>query len=174
MQSGTLVIDAFWISNNPFPTAQPPNTIDGKAFYHSYRGTARYLGWMDLILLKNIIKKQNIEHIILQNLDTLGKIAKISKYIKICDAYVYNSHIINSLSPDVKLSHCKPIYKNVEFGGWDSPDDSSQIHVRAQYYMRYLLIHTKVTSITSITSKATITASFDMSGNVVFETETKL
>jgi len=171
MNSGILVIDAFWSSNKSFPTAQLDTTLDGKAFYDCYNGTARYLGWMDLVLLKEIIKKQHIGHIILHNLDTLGKIAKITKSIEICDSYIYNNHIITSLSPNVKLAHCEPLYKTVEIGGWDSSDNDKQLHIRAQCYMRYLLIHTQVTSITYSTTKRKFTARFDDLGNVIFDTE---
>ena len=168
MNSGILVIDAFWSSNKPFPTALKENTIDGIAFYNNYHGTARYLGWMDLILLKDFIQQQDIEHIILKNLDTLGKIAKITKNIQICSAYTYNNFVIRSLAPGVKLSNCRPIYKTIQIGGWDSYDN--ELHVRAQHYMQYLLMHTQVQSITNETSKKKFVVRFDDAGKVIFET----
>ncbi|WP_407462533.1 hypothetical protein [Methanobrevibacter sp.] len=58
MNGNTLILDSFWVDNKPFPTALSPNYSDGRAFSDYYPGSARYLGWMDLVLLKNIIKKK--------------------------------------------------------------------------------------------------------------------
>lgn len=166
MHGDTLIIDAFGISNKPFPTALSPNIGDGVPFYDYYYGPARYLGWMDLVLLKDIIKKRNISHIILQNLDTLGKIAHVTKYINICVGYNYNNFIVKTAFEEKELQHCQPIYTTVEYGGWDFSEDDSTIPCRALYYMRYLLIHTHVDSITCMTNKIKLTLYFDSKGNV--------
>lgn len=171
MHGNTLILDAFWVSNKPFPTALSPNNGDGRAFHDHYYGEARYLGWMDLVLLKNIIKKHNINHIILQNLDTLGKIAEITKDVKVCRAYEYKRLIINTPVQTKELVHCNPIYESAEIGGWNFSDDDDVIPSRAQLYMRYLLIRTRVNSITCMTNKIKLTAHFDILGNVIFETE---
>ena len=116
----TLILDAFWVDNKYFPTLQHPNSNDGQVFYDYYYGTARHLGWMDITLLKSIIKKHHITHIILQNLDTLGKIAYVLGEAKVCVAYRYNKfHIILSASREKDLSHCEPIYESAVLGGWD-------------------------------------------------------
>ena len=60
MHINTLILDAFWVSNKPFPTALIPNFGEGRAFYDYYNGPARYLGWMDLVLLKEIIRKHKL------------------------------------------------------------------------------------------------------------------
>ena len=60
----TLILDAFWVDNKPFPTALQTNSNDGHVFYDYYPGQARYLGWMDLCQLKASIKKNHITHII--------------------------------------------------------------------------------------------------------------
>jgi len=181
MQGSTLILDAFWVDNKPFPTTLSPNSGDGRAFFDYYCGTARYLGWMDLVLLKDIIEKHHIKHIILQNLDTLGQIAEITREIKVCVAYEYHRLIFKSLnhnkvisrasSPKADLIHCKPIYQTVEFGGWELSDDDAEVPSRAKYYIRHLLIHTRVNSITYMNNKIKFTARFDVIGNVVFETE---
>ena len=181
MHINTLILDAFWVSNKPFPTALTPTLGDGRAFYDYYDGTARYLGWMDLVLLKETIKKHHINHIILQNLDTLGKIAQVTKEIKVCVSYENHNFIIPSLehlnkfsklsSQKLEFSHCRPIYHRVEFGGWDLSDDDIIVPVRAQLYMRYLLVYTRVDYITYINNKIKFTARFDALGNVIFETE---
>lgn len=181
MHGNTLIIDAFWVDNKPFPTALCPNSGDGRAFADYYCGDARYLGWMDLVLLKDIIKKHHIKHIILQNLDTLGEIAEITKEIKICVAYEYHKIIFKSLdrnkaifltSPsEADLIHCKPIYQTIEFGGWELSENDSEFPSRAKMYIRHLLIHTRVNSITYMNNKIKLTALFDIIGNVVFKTE---
>lgn len=180
MHGNTLIIDAFWVDNKPFPTAMCPNSGDGRAFSDYYCGDARYLGWMDLVLLKDIIEKHHINHIILQNLDTLGKIAKVTKEIKICVAYEYKHYLVRSLnhnkiiplaSREIDLMHCKPIYQSVEFGGWELSENDEEIPYRSQYYIRHLLIHTRVNSMTYMNNKVKLTARFDIIGNVVFDTE---
>ena len=181
MHSSTLILDAFWVDNKPFPTAQATNYGDGRAFHDYYCGTARYLGWMDLILLKDIIKRHHISNIILKNLDVLGQIAEETKEIKVCVAYEYHKFIFGTLEQnklisnhsvsDKELIHCKPIYQSVEFGGWNLSEDDEEVPSRAKYYMRYLLIHTRVNSITYMNNKIKLTARFDILGNVIFETE---
>ena len=171
----TLILDAFWLSTQPFPTCLDANSREGRPFYDYYPGHARYIGWMDLCLLKEIIKKHHINHIILQNLNTMGKISNIIGRTKVCVAYEYNRfHIVHSVSKKKELVHCKPIYQDVVFGGWDFDDDALKIPERAQQYMRYLLIHTRVDSITCMTSKIKLTASFDSLGHVQFTYEPNL
>jgi len=173
MNSGsTLILDAFWVDNKHFPTIQYPNCNDGQVFYDYYYGTARHLGWMDMTLLKTIIKKHHITHIILQNLDTLGKIANALGEAKVCTAYKYNKfHIIISHCEKKDFSHYEPLYESVVWGGWDFSDDDDEIPIRAQEYMRYILIHSHVNSITTMTKKVKVTAHFDALGNVVFDVE---
>ena len=183
MHGNTLIIDAFWVDNKPFPTAQATNFGDGRAFHDYYNGTARYLGWMDLVLLKDIIKRHNISDIILQNLDVFGKIAHETKEIKVCMSYEYKNLVFKSfdqnklisqyhLSPQ-SLIHCKPIYQSVEFGGWDLSEDDFEVPSRAKLYMKFLLVHTRVNSITYMNNKIKLTAHFDFLGNVVFKTESE-
>lgn len=181
MHINTLILDAFWVSNKPFPTALIPNFGEGRAFYDYYNGPARYLGWMDLVLLKEIIRKHHINHIILQNLDTLGKIAQVTLEIKVCVSYENHNFIIPTLehftkirkvsSQKLELSHCHPIYHIVEFGGWELSDDDTTVPSRAQLYMRYLLNHTGVNSITYLNNKIKFTVRMDRFGKVTFETE---
>ena len=180
MNGNTLILDAFWVDNKSFPTMQSPNSGDGRAFYDYYYGSAQYLGWLDLVLLKDIIEKNNIKHIVLQNLDTLGKIANVTKEIKVCIAYEYHRIILKSLehnklipSPltNSELLHCIPIYQSIEFGGWELSEDDDEIPERAQLYIRHLLIHTRVSSITYMKNKIKLTAHFNLLGQVIFETE---
>lgn len=170
----TLILDAFWVDNKPFPTEERlPNSNDiARAFYDYYSGNARHLGWMDLVQLREIIKKHNINHIVLQNLGTLGKISNIAGEVKVCVAYNYKlSSVVSSVSKSKDLVHCEPIYESVELGGWDFSEDADKIPFRAQHYIQYLLVRTRVDSITCMTNKVKFTAYFDDQGRVKFETE---
>lgn len=168
----TLILDAFWVSTRPFPTALSANLEEGRPFYDYYTENARFIGWMDLCLLKPLIKKHHITHIILKNLNTLGKISNILGTTKVCIAYEFNKvFIIHSVPKEKDLTNCKPIYQNAIIGGWDFEDDATEIPARAQQYMRFLLTHTRVNSITTMTTKIKLTAYFDESGRVNFEYE---
>lgn len=167
----TLILDAFWVDNKYFPTLLCANSNEGQAFYDYYYGEARHLGWMDLCLLKPLIKKHKITHIILQNLEAFGQICDAIGEVKVCIAYNYNKfHVVHSVDKIKELTHCEPIYATVEFGGWDFPEDG-KLHFRAQTYIRYLLIHTRVNSITCFTNKFEVTASFDSKGQIEFHSQ---
>lgn len=169
----TLILDAFWVDNKRFPTMQHPNVGEGRFFYDYYEGEARHLGWMDLCLLKSVIQKHSINHIILQNLDTLGKIAQHTMDVKVCVSYEHNHFIVKSIpqGKEKEFLHSEPIYASVEVGGWDYSVDDDEIPYRAQQYMRFLLVHTRVNSITTMTNKVKVTAYFDMSGQVHFKSD---
>lgn len=172
MKSATLILDAFWVDNKTFPTEQLPNSHYGRIFHDYYDGNARHLGWMDLVLLKNLIKKHNISHIILQNLDSLGKIAEVTRKVDVCVAYTYKKHfMIPSVKKEKDLKNCEPVYQTVIFGGWNISENDTEICERAQHYMRYLLVHTRVNSITAMTNNIKVTLSFDQLGRIVTNTE---
>ena len=168
----TLILDAFWVDSKPFPTLEPQDTKVGQILYSEYTGTARYLGWMDLIQLKDLIRRGNISHIILRNLDILGKIANANDSVQVCTSYLMKNLYITSKMPDKKsLKYCKPQYKMVQYGGWDFSLDDPDIHPRAKWYMRYLLIQTNVTSITYSTNKVRVVAFKDDKGCPQITTE---
>lgn len=160
----TLLLDAFWVDSKPFPTVEPQDTKVGQILYSEYTGTARYLGWMDLIQLKAIIQRGNISHIILRNLDLLGKMAQANGYVKICTSYQYKLYVINKMPDKRSFKRCKPNYRMVEAGGWDFSLDDPDIPTRAKYYMKYLLLQTNVTSITYLNNKVRVTAFKDDKG----------
>ena len=167
----TLILDAFWVDNKPFPTMQSPNSNYGQAFHDYYYGNARFLGWMDICQLKASIKKHHITNIILQNLDAFGKICDIIGEVKVCVGYNYKKFkVIHSVSKEKELTHCDPIYTTVEFGGWEFPEDG-EIPFRARAYMEYLLKHTRVNSITTFTEKIKFTIFFNKHGKIEFTSE---
>ena len=130
MHGNTLILDAFWVSNKKdFPTLLDPSTKEGKVFHDFYEGTARHLGWMDLVLLKSIIKKHNITHIILKNLIALGRIAQRTKVVRVCVSYENHRTIVRTVPEKEDFEHCKPVYTDAVIGGWDSTEEDNEVHV---------------------------------------------
>lgn len=171
MDGKTFILSAFWESNKSFPSMLHRDTNEGIPFYKHYCGEARYLGWMDLVLLNDIVQKNHITHLILQNIDTLGKIGKECKQINVCLYYELNHRFIKYVPKKKLLRYCHPVYKTVEFGGWDFSENDDTISNRILYYMRYLLIHTQVDSITCMNNKIKATVYFDSSGNPISKVE---
>ena len=172
MYGKTLILDAFWVDDKFFPTELSPTSKEGQVFHNLYSGEADHLGWMDIVLLNELISKHNITHIILQNLGTLGKIAKSLGSAPVCVAYEHKRHFISHSFPKEKDSKlCKPIYTLAVCGGWDFSEDDSQIHKRALHYMKFLLKHTRVDSITCMNNKINVTVHFDSLGDIVVDIE---
>lgn len=171
MNGNTLILSAFWESNKSFPSALSTKTDDGLSFHKHYCGEARYVGWMDLVLLKDTIQKNHIKNLILQNIDTLGKIGKDYKQIDVCICYKLNHHFIKYIPKKKLLRLCTPVYTTVEFGGWDFSENDDTISTRILYYMQYLLIHTQVDSITCMNNKIKATVYFDSSRKIVSKVE---
>ena len=168
----TLIFDAFWVDNKPFPTEESIESETGQAFFDGYVGDATHFGWMDMIQLKNIIRKNRISHIILKNLDVLGRAAMIAGCVKVCTSYLYNHlYIIKTLPEHNDLENCEPIYNEAECDGWDFTEDDTEIPFRAQCYMMYLLYHTKVKSVICSSNKVRFSAYFDENGNVQLHKE---
>lgn len=164
-KNNILLLDAFWVDSKPFPTVEPRDTKVGKILYSEYTGTARYLGWMDLIQLKALIQRGNISHIILRNLDLLGKTAQVNGSVQVCTSYkMKNIYFINKMPNKKDFKYCQPFYNMVQCGGWNFSLDDPDIHPRAKWYMRYLLIQTNVISITYSTNKVRVTAFKDDKG----------
>ena len=175
MYGQTLILDAFWVDNKFFPTELSPDSKEGKIFRNFYSGEADHIGWMDIVLLNEIIAKHNISDIILQNLGTLGQIAKKIGCIPVCISYTYKRHFItHSVQNENEIKHCEPVYKTPVFGGWDFSEEDTHLHKRALHYMKFLLKRTRVNSITCINNKIKVTVSFNSIGEIVVETEPNL
>ena len=172
-QGNVLILDSFWVDNKSYPTEVEPDSKVGQILYSEYTGTARQLGWMDLIQLKSLIKKRNISHILLKNLDILGRMAEAEGSVKVCYLYLENNHRFLHEVPDKKrnLKRCEPIYRMVGIGGWNFSPDDSDIPFRAEFYMEYLLTQTHVESIVYTTNKVRLTAFFAEHGKVQIEEE---
>ena len=172
IQGPVLEIDAFWADNKHFPSEENPDSKIGQVFHSGYTGKYHHLGWMDLVQLKELISKHSISHIVLKNLDILGKVAMVSQEVKVCTMYLHKSGRIFKTKPTTKyLVHCKPLFHTVEFGGWEMSADDDFIHTRAIEYMIYLLYRTKVNSVSYSTNKVISTVYFDSEGKHHISTE---
>ncbi len=102
------------VGEGPFPTE-----LDG-AYLNYFRttgcefgattGRPRRCGWLDLILLQQAVRLNNVSEIILTKLDILDQLEKI----KVCVKYRSSDTAIKGFPCD--LSKVKPVYK--EFNGW--------------------------------------------------------
>lgn len=115
----TLILPAFWVDEKRFPTEVPVETSLGQVFMEGYDGPANHFGWMDLVQLKDIIKKCNISRLILQDIDTLGRAGFMNGTIVACLAYKYKNTVINYV-PENDLSSCTPLYTTISYGGWNA------------------------------------------------------
>ena len=160
----TLILPAFWVDDKHFPTEVPIETTLGQVFFEGYDGAANHFGWMDLVQLNLLIKKNNITRLILQNLDTIGRAGFVYGNIIVCNSYKYKQNIIRYV-PENDLVSCKPLYSTVSFGGWDFEEDSvEELPLSAMNYLRYILVATKVKEVTYSCTHVSVTAFFDERG----------
>lgn len=158
----TLILDAFWVDSKPFPSVIDRSSKVGQILYSEYSEPTRYLGWMDLIQLKELVHKSHISHIILKNLDILGKMAQAEGRVKICCNYITRHHfLINKLPSQEELKYCTPFYMDNFIGGWDLTLDDDYIPYRAKTYMTYILVKTGIKSITYSTNKVKFSVFID-------------
>lgn len=173
MEHDTLITPAYWISDVPFPSEESIDTRLGQIFSKGYEGycdkTTTHFGWMDLILLKELVNKNNASRIVLQNLDTLGKVGKINGCVQLCIAYRYKHYTIHYI-PKEGLSNCRPIYSQFLISGWEfDEDEAEELPYACQSYMRALLKATHVKEVIYVATKFTATAYFDENGIVRFD-----
>ena len=108
------------VGNGPFPTAF--DEVEGFPKQQEARelgtttGRLRRMGWLDVVLLKEAIRLNSVEHLALTKLDILDKLSEI----KLCVGYRYKGEIIDT-SP-VNLDEIEPVYETLK--GWQSPTDN--------------------------------------------------
>lgn len=160
----TLILPAFWVDEKRFPTEVPVETSLGQVFMEGYDGPANHFGWMDLVQLNLLIKKNNITRLILQNLDTIGRAGFVYGNIIVCNSYKYKQNIIRYV-PENDLVSCKPLYSTVSFGGWDFEEDTAEeLPLAAKNYLRYILMATKVHEVSYTCEHVSVTAFIDERG----------
>ena len=89
--------------------------------YNSDR-SARRVGWLDLVRLKNAVILDGITELCLMHLDDLGKIGQKLGEIKVCTSYIYNQPNNWPMTIDyvpIGVENCEPVYKRF-VGGWNT------------------------------------------------------
>ncbi|MBU1113252.1 MAG: adenylosuccinate synthase [Candidatus Omnitrophica bacterium] len=111
------------VGEGPFPTE-----LDGKYLnyfrttgseFGATTGRPRRCGWLDLVLLKQAVRLNNVSEIVLTKLDILDQLKKI----KVCVKYRLTDSEVGGFPCD--LSKAKPLYK--EFNGWNSSTQDIRI-----------------------------------------------
>ena len=160
----TLVLPAFWVDDDHFPTETPIETSLGQVFYEGYDGSASHFGWMDLVLLNSLIKKNNVKKLIIQNLDVIGRAGLVYGNVIACTTYKYKQSMTR-IVPENDLVSCKPVYSIVSVGGWDFDEDTTEeLPLAAKNYLRYILMATKVHEVSYTCEHVSVTAFIDERG----------
>lgn len=159
----SLVIPAFWVGNQSIPTEIPIDSPAGRIFKKEYIGNETHFGWMDLVQLKDLLTKKHASHIILKNMDTLGRIGKMLGKIFICTVYQYNRYIITSKIPPEGLNYCRALYNQQHiFYPWDFDENTSErLPSECKRYMLYILTATNVMDVTYTAKKFSVTVYWD-------------
>lgn len=115
------------VGEGPFNTEQfgpPANTIRKIGKEYNSDGSARRVGWLDLVRLKNAVIQDGITELCLMHMDDLGKIGWKLGEIKVCTSYLYNQSNSWPITIDyvpIDSENCEPIYKSFK-GGWDTSE----------------------------------------------------
>ena len=105
------------VGQGPFPTeltdAVGDQIQEQGVEFGATTGRRRRCGWLDTVMLKNAIRLNGIQGIVITKLDVLKGIDTI----KICTAYEINGKMINDFPASLNvLSQCRPIYETLT--GW--------------------------------------------------------
>lgn len=115
------------VGEGPFNTEQfgpTANTIRKIGKEYNSDGSARRVGWLDLVRLKNAVIQDGITELCLMHMDDLGKIGWKLGEIKVCTSYLYNQSNSWPITIDyvpIDSENCEPIYKSFK-GGWDTSE----------------------------------------------------
>lgn len=115
------------VGEGPFNTEQfgpTSNTIRKIGKEYNSDGSARRVGWLDLVRLKNAVIQDGITELCLMHMDDLGKVGWKLGEIKVCTSYLYNQSNSWPITIDyvpIDSENCEPIYKSFK-GGWDTSE----------------------------------------------------
>ena len=115
------------VGEGPFNTEQfgpTANTIRKIGKEYNSDGSARRVGWLDLVRLKNAVIQDGITELCLMHMDDLGKVGWKLGEIKVCTSYLYNQSNSWPITIDyvpIDSENCEPIYKSFK-GGWDTSE----------------------------------------------------
>lgn len=123
--------------NGAFPTElkgkQADVLIEHGREYQVDTGKKNRCGWLDLILIKDEIKRRNITTLGISHLEVIGKLSKQ----EVCVMYRSGVRIMNK--PPENLEKCIPMYQTF-FGGWEMEHCRkwNKIPFRAKEYVRHI------------------------------------
>lgn len=112
------------VGSGPFPTelfdADGDHLQSVGAEFGSTTGRKRRCGWLDMVVLKNAIRLNGVDGMVITKLDVLGGL----KEIKICTAYECDGKIYKTFPACIKtLDNCKPVCETLP--GWGDINISS-------------------------------------------------
>lgn len=113
------------VGEGPFNTEEfgpTANAIRKIGNEYNADGSARRVGWLDLVRLKNAVIQDGITELCLMHLDDLGKIGQKLGEIKVCTSYIYNqpnNWPMTVTYVPIDVEKCEPVYKRFA-GGWDT------------------------------------------------------
>lgn len=164
--SNSAIVNAFEVSDSPFPSEVPFNSALWNIFNDGYEGYAAvsHFGWLDMVQLRSCVYHHHIKHIIVQGLDVLGLAGIVNGSINICNAYLCNTGRIIYEIPKSGFQNCKPMYDRSSFriiGGWDfTVNEIDDLPINAKYFMRYLLMHSGAETVTYLDENISVSAYF--------------
>ncbi len=100
----------------------------------------RRIGWLDLVVLKHVIRINGINGLCIMLLDVLSNI----KYLKVCTGYMLNDNIIDYIPADYdEYRNCIPVYEI--YPGWKEDITNvksfDELPVNCQNYLRTIEKH---------------------------------
>ncbi len=113
---------------------------------HEYGTTTkrpRRCGWLDLVALKYAIRVNGITDLVINHVDTIGKLEKI----KVCTGYKVNGKVSGDYTPNVEvLKKCEPVYEEFDgnFGDLSKVRKFEDLPVKAQKYINFISTYTGV------------------------------
>lgn len=133
------------VGEGPFNTEQfgpTANTIREIGKEYNSDGSARRVGWLDLVRLKNAVIQDGITELCLMHMDDLGKVGWKLGEIKVCTSYLYNQSNSWPVTIDyvpIDSENCEPIYKSFK-GGWDTSacDDYDSLPQPAKNFIEFI------------------------------------
>lgn len=112
------------VGNGPMPTEVSESDAFADAAeareYGTTTGRKRRMGWFDAVLVKQAVRLNAADAIILTKLDILDSLDKI----KICTGYEFEGKIYDYIPPQARLGEVVPVYEEME--GWKTSTTAVQ------------------------------------------------
>ena len=107
------------VGAGPFPVElfdQTGDAIQKKGVeFGATTGRRRRCGWLDLVLVRNAVRLNSLNSLVITKLDVLSGLDPI----KICNGYQYQGQVIDEFPTELEiLEKCQPIYESMP--GWQA------------------------------------------------------